>query len=413
MLFRRNAVDFARARLEGDVRLGAPLGPTVLLLLVVATLMAGAVFLVAARFDRAVTVRGFVSTQSGMARLTAPTSAIVDRVLTTEGATVVRDQALVVLRSPSFYPGGDLGSESEAALLAQDQAEERIAAAERVRYAAVGAEAQARIRYAREQLDARQAALPLMERKLSLAQEALVRSESVFSRGFLTRRELDNAKSSVVDSELALHAVRSDLANLRRELDDAQTGLRQMESEDGASLATADRNRSERRRELAQIRAGKSTSINATREGRVSVLAVSPGDSIAAGETVAVIAPARSPLIAELLLPSHAIGFVERGQTVRLRYDAFPYQTYGTAAGTVLSVSETALAPADLARTGIRLDEPAYRIRVDIHRPSMTAYGREVPVRPGMLLEADVILDRRNALAWFLDPILSAARIGR
>lgn len=283
MLFRRNAVDFARARLEGDVRLGAT-GPTVLLLLVVATLMAGAVFLVAARFDRAVTVRGFVSTQSGMARLTAPTSAIVDRVLTTEGATVVRDQALVVLRSPSFYPGGDLGSESEAALLAQDQAEERIAAAERVRYAAVGAEAQARIRYAREQLDARQAALPLMERKLSLAQEALVRSESVFSRGFLTRRELDNAKSSVVDSELALHAVRSDLANLRRELDDAQTGLRQMESEDGASLATADRNRSERRRELAQIRAGKSTSINATREGRVSVLAVSPGDSIAAGK---------------------------------------------------------------------------------------------------------------------------------
>jgi membrane fusion protein len=49
--------------------------------------------------------------------------------------------------------------------------------------------------------------------------------------------------------------------------------------------------------------------------------------------------------------------------------------------------------------------EPIYRITVDLARQSVTAYGAQVPLQPGMALEADVALERRRLFEWVLDPL--------
>jgi membrane fusion protein len=120
---------------------------------------------------------------------------------------------------------------------------------------------------------------------------------------------------------------------------------------------------------------------------------------------VAVILPEGGRLEAELLAPSRAIGFVQPGQDVALSLQAFPYQRFGTVAGTIRSVSSTVLGPSEVGIQGLRVEEPVFRIRVTLSREVMQAYGQMIPMQPGMLVSADIVFDRRSLLGWLLDPI--------
>jgi membrane fusion protein len=55
----------------------------------------------------------------------------------------------------------------------------------------------------------------------------------------------------------------------------------------------------------------------------------------------------------------------------------------------------------------LSLKEPVYRVSVSLDRPDVDAYGARIPVQPGMLLRADIILERRTLIDWLLDPLKS------
>lgn len=118
------------------------------------------------------------------------------------------------------------------------------------------------------------------------------------------------------------------------------------------------------------------------------------------------IIPNDSVLEAELFVPARAIGFVEPGQKVRILYEAFPYQQFGTYGGRVVKVSQTILTGND-ASGPLALKEPAYRVTAALDRPDIDAYGKRVPLQADMLLRADIILAKRSLVSWFLDPLLS------
>ncbi len=48
-----------------------------------------------------------------------------------------------------------------------------------------------------------------------------------------------------------------------------------------------------------------------------------------------------------------------------------------------------------------------YRIAVELARQSATAYGEDIPLQPGMRLDADVLIERRQLYEWVLEPIFT------
>jgi len=56
------------------------------------------------------------------------------------------------------------------------------------------------------------------------------------------------------------------------------------------------------------------------------------------------------------------------------------------------------LAPIDFKDT-------VYRVVVTLDRTSVTAYGEQRALTPGMTLTADVVTDRRHFIDWVLDPL--------
>jgi membrane fusion protein len=123
-----------------------------------------------------------------------------------------------------------------------------------------------------------------------------------------------------------------------------------------------------------------------------------------------VIIPEGARIEAELLAPSRGAGFIRPGQEVRLMLQAFPHQRFGTVNGEVKSISRTVLGPTEISIPGLNIQEPVFRVRVTLPREEMEAYGEAIPLQPGMLLNADIVFDRRSLIHWLFDPVFAVAR---
>jgi membrane fusion protein len=142
--------------------------------------------------------------------------------------------------------------------------------------------------------------------------------------------------------------------------------------------------------------------------GVVTGILVEPGQAVGSAP-LATLLPAHASLEAVLFAPSRAAGFIEPGQTVRLRYHAFPYQKFGLHEGTVRQVSRTALTASELPQLiagELERPEPMYRVTVRLASQVIDAYGQPQPLAAGMQLEADVMQDRRRLIEWVFEPLL-------
>lgn len=96
-------------------------------------------------------------------------------------------------------------------------------------------------------------------------------------------------------------------------------------------------------------RSGAGKSIAAPVSGLITTLeAGNAGRVLQAGQTVATIAPAGAPLVAEVRVPNQDIAFIQKELPAKLKLDAFPFQDYGTIEGTVVEVAPDAQFDKDL-----------------------------------------------------------------
>jgi membrane fusion protein len=188
-------------------------------------------------------------------------------------------------------------------------------------------------------------------------------------------------------------------------------------------LSQIERSRSSLDQEMSENAARQSTVVTAPFDGTVTALNLKLGQSVQSGQTLATLVPVSSgasgsqpaPLLAQLFAPSRTAGFVRPGQTVYLRYDAYPYQKFGLHTGHITSVSATPFAPSELpanlaqqlvAQAGS--NEALYRINVQLDVQSIQAYGEPMSLKAGLTLEADVLQERRKVWEWVLEPVLAA-----
>jgi len=158
--------------------------------------------------------------------------------------------------------------------------------------------------------------------------------------------------------------------------------------------------------ETVQRRSNRVTLLKAPVAGTVTSLTAGVGQTLSPNAALASIVPADSPMEAVLYVPSTAMGFIKQGQSVRVAYDAFPFQRFGQYHGVVSTVSQTDVTlPASSQTSQDR--RAVFMVRVALDSPSVKAYGTQIPLRPGHTLTADIEIDRRSVLRWMFDPLLA------
>ena len=105
-----------------------------------------------------------------------------------------------------------------------------------------------------------------------------------------------------------------------------------------------------------------------------------------------------------LRVPSKGIGFVKKGQRVSVRYQAYPHQHYGRHYGMVKEISKVASPAEDLSHH-IPIAEPVFTVRVSLPSDHLQYKDKRWPIGLGMLVEADIELDRLKIYQWLLEPL--------
>jgi hypothetical protein len=149
---------------------------------------------------------------------------------------------------------------------------------------------------------------------------------------------------------------------------------------------------------LAVLVVAAAALVTYDRKERASGSLVSSADTLrlnGAGQDSIELLPAHRYVEAQLRIAPAAIVFIRRGQSVQLRYDAFPNRTFGLGQGKIVSVS---LLPAA---------DGFYRAQVVLERDYVQAFGERIALRPGMSFTGDVVIERRSMLEWLFEPLKS------
>lgn len=408
-LFRQEAIEFQRYHRQwGQVALLQPLSTKLLSWLLTAALALVIVFLSVANYARKETVIGYLAPTSGTAQIFVPRQGTIEAIYVEQGQQIREGQPLLRVATNEVAADGEEINTVKLETLTRQRdfltrqitAEEQRTSSERERLTAL-------IRGLETEMSQLQAQIAIQSERAKLAESLAASAAQLSSRGYMSDADRKRRQEAVLEQKQNLSSLSQQLAARQNQVTETRYSLEQLPTvmADKIQLVRNELSLTEQR--IAEAKGRRAYVIRAPTAGRVSTLQATLGRTADPRNLQLEIVPTGSALQAELYVPTRASGFVEAGQRVRILYDAFPYQKFGTYTGRISKASQTILTSSDISGP-VSLKEPAYRVTAALDRPDVDAYGKKMPLQAGMLLRADIILERRSLLRWLLDPLLSA-----
>ena len=403
-LFRQEAVDHQRHRLLGDIVLLQPVRFTIFTAFLTAAVLAIGVFLWAGTYTRKETVAGYVTPRGGIVTLRGQPGSTVETVHVTEGAQVAAGDPIITLSlSEAVEDGLRLGELQERSIERQRSAIMTRLEADKERLATANQDDEALIRQLEDERAAIGSSLKLADEGIALTKQALANQQTLLERGIVAKAALDDERKEVLAAEQAKLELQLRSQGVGRRIADTRTRIVQRSLEEERMIAAAREERARLDTQRSVAIASDTLTLRAPAAATVTGLYTNVGQSVDVNTSLVALRR-KGDLVIQLMVPTRAAGFIRPNQMVRVMYDAFPYQRYGIHEATIQRVATSVLLPGE--RVGpLRLDEPAYRAIVAPQEQGIQAFGQFVPLQPGMLVRADIVLDERSFVDFILDPI--------
>lgn len=405
-LFRPEAVDAQRLQWLGAVQLVRPPSLVWVTVGVVCIAVAFSAFLALAQYTRKATVTGVLVPDRGLIRLVPAAAGTVLERRVSEGQQVQAGDVLFVLALERVLLAADAQAQVRRSL---DDRRRSLADATRTRQALTDTQRQAlerRLSALRGELAQIDIEAGLQQQRLAMAEQSLARLQSLQAEQFISPAQTQTKSEELLGLRAAAQGLARQRAGLQRERAELEGELRALPFLADAAVGGLERDLAQAERDAAEQDAGQRLVVRAPQSGTVSTLLAEPGQSVSPASALATLVPQGAVLQAQLFAPSSAIGFVQPGQAVRLRFEAFPYQKYGQQPARVLQVSRTPLAASELAALVLPAaatgngSEPMFRITVVLEGEPVATLSA------GMRLQADVLLDKRRLIEWLFEPLL-------
>ncbi|MFZ2998876.1 MAG: HlyD family efflux transporter periplasmic adaptor subunit [Undibacterium umbellatum] len=434
-LFRPEVTAALGSQWMGSIRLAQPLSASliaIVALIIAAVLIAYITF---GSITKKARVTGITVPVDGQLSVAAPNAGILLSTHVTEGEQVKAGQILFTLSTERQNNQGEI-----TALVAQQLASraDSMAAEQRLRqsqYQEKKQSLQQRLANLAQEHTQLEQELLLAQRRQQLAQQSVAKYETLQGNGYVSAAQTQQKQEDLLDISTRLSTLQRNKTQLQANQIALQSELDTLANSLATDLTQIERAKASLKQEAAENANRQAVQITATQAGTITALTNQPGQAINAGQVLASLIPVgvktildgnankleAASLEAHLYVPSRTAGFIQPGQEVLIRYAAFPYQKFGLHNATVVDVSRTPFAPAELPAhlattilsnaqqtiNGFNTNEALYRIKVRLHEQSINAYGQAQILKPGMTLEADVIQDKRRIWEWILEPLIA------
>jgi membrane fusion protein len=403
-LFRPEVIEHRAERLHGEVILTQTLNGRVLTAFLAAVIGVAAIWLTVGQYSRVETARGILVTSAGSSKVFALRAGVVSALLVKDGDRVSAGQKLALVESEqASATGARYSAEGAASLTAQEQ----LAGQQINLSGARAASEQARLSATLAGLAQQRASLfqqiELQQQVVSSSRETFQQIAGLVEKGFITRLEQERRRQSYISAQQGLAQLRQQLASGNADDARTQTELGRARINSQSEIVDVRNNVQSIRQQKSRLESEGRYSIEAPISGRVTAIQTGAGRTVGGAVPMMVIVPEDSPLKAELYVPSRAIGFVRARQSVRLLYDAFPYQRFGSFEGKIDTISRVVTSPQE-TDVPFKIEEPVYRVTATLDAQSLAAFGEKVPFQPGMTLTGNIILERQSFWGWLMTP---------
>ena len=404
-LFRKEAVDHAGQRALGHTMITQPLTTRFLSLILMAVTSITITFLYFGEYARRETVTGYLKPDGGISKIYPSAKGVAENLFVQEGQLVAKDQPLLMVRAPYSVASGEEVSDeiltelaSQAAHLTQSMVREQQITNLDHKWQL------ARLAYLRDERSHLHRTQALQISRTKVTAQHLKAIQDLKRKGYVSDSQLFQSKTANLREQQELAQVARQITKIEAEIMNTHHRIETLPMASQEKLTSLEKEISSLRQKMTEIRARSNYLVTAPVAGVIAAVNVNIGEAIGDQRSILSILPQDSRLFAWLLIPSRAAGMAYDGQGVRLMYDGFPYQRFGTQSGTIISISDAAISPGELAGP-LQIQEPVFVAKVALDKGTITAYGEERPLQTDMLLTADIVQAKRSILDWILDPL--------
>lgn len=250
-----------------------------------------------------------------------------------------------------------------------------------------------------EEIDRLRATAPLAAQEAA-DYRALSKNHYVAQHDYLEKQQSALAQEGDLAARIShAHELQAAIAEQRSDIRTTVAGFRRAALDD---LGKAEEVLSQARDDQTKAEVSQARmSLVAPVSGTVQQLAVhTVGGVVTTAQPLLVIVPDNT-LEVEARLANKDIGFVEVGQQVVVKIDAFPYTRFGYLHGTVEDVSDDAVAD--------KKGRLYFVVRVKIPGNRFHVGRKWVNLTPGMEVQAEIHTGTRSVAEYFLSPLLTTA----
>ncbi|MDP3483565.1 MAG: HlyD family type I secretion periplasmic adaptor subunit [Sulfuricella sp.] len=226
------------------------------------------------------------------------------------------------------------------------------------------------------------------------------------------KRERIEKEQELKTQEFLIESTRASIQQSEKKLAQIDSDYRrQLYVERNESQGTADKLSQEiakqtHKQELLELKASQAAIVKDLATHTV-------GTVVQPGTVLLTLVPKEETLRAEVWISNEDIGFIRKGQSVKLKLAAFPFQKYGMVEGTVEHVSADA-ADNNTSNNPAQSDKNAktpplvYKALVALKAMRLEMDGERFPLGAGMQASAEILLGRRTVMEYLLSPVRKA-----
>lgn len=406
-LFRQEALAAQRQNVLGEIIVASPLSFSLLTTIAVTIVITLITFICCGEYTRKAHVKGYLAPSKGLIKVYSPQAGILIEKHVNDGDKVQQGDTLFILsteRSSRETP--EAQATAITRLRQRRESLKKGLSQQHLVDRAEALELQERLRSLKVELIQLKIELVTQEQRVAGARETEAKFRKLLIGKFVAEVQAQEKRDALLDQQLQLQRTQRDKTKLQREISEVKRELSTFELKASNRRSVMERDIGALEQELTEYESRRNIVITAPNAGMVTTILAERGQYSDPETPLLSIIPSNTSLEARLLVPSRAIGFIEPEQTVAIRYQAFPYQRFGSYSGNIKKIAWTLTTPKE-ANLPVVLEEPVYLATVVLDSQSVQAYQKAIPLRSEMLLEADIWLDHRLIIEWLFEPLLS------
>ena len=401
-IFREEALRHKSDRLSGNVVLIQPSFVKQFTILVILIVVTSTTYLLFAKFNRSVEAKGYLSPQKNVHYVKATKSGEVSGLSIKDGMYVNKGEMVGhIQQSLSTDSGVEVGnfkieqiSEQINALQKDlDRADENYAFNLQKLKLESGSytEQQNLIRLKNDKLDQR----------IKLNKTTVEQISTLSNKGFVSKLEINNKLDNILSLEQEQLSYQEQLTNIRDLLNINAQEQKILQIDYQNNKSAINRKLSSLLIQRAETQETRTTTLVIPHSGVVGSVSVSEGQQVDEGQRILSVLPINEDFYAYLFLPSDSASQITTGLSVNLKYAAFPYERFGVYRGEVVQVSTDAVTPDQFF---MKNTEAMYRVIVKLPNQEVLAYGKKTPLKLGMTVSAEIIVETMTFWEWLFEP---------